>query len=261
MSPDRIALLTLSLYLVVAAAVLIKQVIQCGSFMVWALTRIMRAYTILMFSHRIARRCPLPLDGPAIVIANHRSPVDPVLVYSSSLMKEEGYRIRLIEFMTAREYCEIPGMIGWFTRIARCLPVKRDGQDMASAKEALRRLREGRLIGIFPEGRINTQTGLLPFNPGVSWLALRANVPVYPAFIHNAPQQESMVACFFTRQKAKVTFGPAIDLSAWSGKRLTAETLEEVAVHLRQELARVGGIDIASASPVRLLEEPTRSTA
>ena len=227
MNPTAFSILTLAIYVAIALAVVVRQFKVFGSPSVWCLSRLIRLYTTLMFSQRITSPCPLPIQGPAIIVANHRSPVDPILTFSASLMKQDGYKVRVLEFMTAREYCEIPGVIGWFTRIAGCIPVNRDGKDTGSAKEALRCLQAGKLIGIFPEGGINTGDGLLPFNAGVAWLALRANVPVYPAFIHNAPQRDSLVACFFSPQHVDVTFGLPLDMSRWSGQRLTGDLLEE----------------------------------
>ena len=63
----------------------------------------------------------------------------------------------------------------------RAIPVDRDGEDMEATKVALRRMRAGCTVGIFPEGRINFGPGLLPPNPGVAWLALKAGRPVIPA--------------------------------------------------------------------------------
>lgn len=241
MSPDFAALATLLTLGCGAVLALALEIRRSDSFSVWLLTRLMRIYTTLMFRQRVHGPCPLPQSGGAIVICNHRSPVDPVLAYSASLMKTGGYSMRVPEFMTASEYCELGGVIGWITRTARCLPVNRDGQDMRSAKEALRRLQAGKIVGIFPEGRLNTgDEELLPFSAGVAWLALRSGAPVYPVLIRNAPRSGSMVGAFLRSQPADVVYGPPIDLSRWAGERPTPELLEEVAAHLQRGLLEAG---------------------
>jgi 1-acyl-sn-glycerol-3-phosphate acyltransferase len=246
MSPDAAAIATLLTLGIALALAFLGQIRHAGSFSAWLLTRAMRIYTLLMLRQRIHGPCPLPMEGPAIVICNHRSPVDPVLAYSASLMKHGGYSMRVLEFMTASEYCDLGGVVGWMTRTARCLPVDRNGQDTRSAKEALRRLQAGKIVGIFPEGRINTSGDpLLPFNPGVAWLALRSQAPVYPALIRNAPRGASMVGAFLKRQSADVVYGPEIDLSRWSGERPAPELLQEVAQYLQAELLRAN-----AAAPV-----------
>jgi 1-acyl-sn-glycerol-3-phosphate acyltransferase len=238
MTPDAAGLLTLGVLALTLLLVEARRVVRSGSLSVWFLSRAMRLYTSLRFGSRLHGRAPLPVGTGALVLANHRCPVDPVLLYSASLIKESGLDMRPIEFMTAREYCDLGGPVGWVTRTARSIPVNRDGQDMAPAKEALRRLHRGHLVGIFPEGRINHEAELLPFNRGAAWLALRGDAPVYPAYVHNAPQADGIVQPFLMSQPVDVTFGPAIDLSRWKGQRPTAEVLQEVADHLREALVQ-----------------------
>lgn len=240
MTADDFGLATLGLLALLAVAIVVRQIVRCGSISVWVLSRLVRLSAILMNSQRLHGPAPLPVGEAALVIVNHRSPVDPPLVYSASIMKAGGHEMRPIEFLTAIEYCTVGGPIGWITRTARSIPVNRDGQDMGPAKEALRRLQAGHLVGIFPEGRLNFGEELLPFNRGVAWLALRGQKPVYPVFLHNSPQAEGMVKPFLKRQRVDVVFGPPIDLSRWQGMKPTAEVLEEVAAHLRAALEATG---------------------
>lgn len=240
MSPETSALLTLVGLAVAALLILVRQVIRCGSLSIWVVSKATRAFTCWQFSLRMHGPCPLPVTGGALVVANHRSPVDPILLYSASVMKSDGYALRPIEFLTAREYCTLGGPMGWVTRTARSIPVDRDGKDMGPAKEALRRLQAGHIVGIFPEGGINDGPDLFrEFNPGVAWLALRGNVPVFPAYIRNTPYVENLMLSFLVAQPADVLFGPPIDLSRWAGQRPTPELLQEVTAYLRGQLARL----------------------
>ena len=240
MSPETSALLTLGGLAAAAVAILAGQVVRCGSVSIWLVSKATRAFTCWQFSLRVHGPCPLPVEGGALVVANHRSPVDPILLYSASLMKNDGYAMRPIEFLTAREYCRLGGPMGWVTRTARVIPVERDGKDMAPAKEALRRLQAGRIVGIFPEGGINDGPHLFrEFNPGVAWLALRGNVPVIPAYIRNTPYVENLMLSFLVAQPADVLFGPPIDLSRWTGQRPTQELLQEVTAHMHDQLTRL----------------------
>lgn len=249
-SSDSAAVLTLLLYVTVAAILVLQDMFACGDgWRVWVLHLIARSYTPFMFRQRVSGLCPLPSRGPALVISNHRSPVDPLLIFSGSAQKQDGGGIRRIEYLTAREYCELGGPIGWITRVMEVIPVARSGEDMGAVKLAVRRLKQGRLIGVFPEGRINTGTELLPANPGVAWLALHARVPVYPVFIHNAPQGEHMVQPFHTFARVRVSYGPPVDLSDWYGRRLTTEILQEVTDLLMTRLAETGRNDVPESKP------------
>ncbi len=214
----------------------------------WVLYHVARIYGGLAFGLHTRRQCPLPAEGPGLVIANHRSPVDPLFILGTSGLKEGKRRIRIVEYMTAREYCELPGIIGWICRSMRVIPVGRDGQDMRPAKEALRRLQAGRLVGVFPEGRLNTGEGLLPASPGIAWLALRSAVPVYPIFIHNAPQGSNMVEPFYRFCQVDVSYGDPIDLSEFQGQKRTPELLQQVTDLLMQRLADLGGVQRVTGS-------------
>jgi 1-acyl-sn-glycerol-3-phosphate acyltransferase len=243
MSADASAILALLLYAAVAGVVIVIQArTTADNWRIWMLHVIARTYTPFMFRQRLSQPCPLPAAGPALLIGNHRSPVDPMLIFSTVGIRSDRYRIRAPEFLTATEYTEIGGAIGFICRTLGTIPVDRDGRDMESAKRALRRLQAGRIVGIFPEGRINTGPGLLPPIPGVGWLALKGGAPVYPVYVHDAPQAKGMVAPFITRTKARVIYGEPIDLSQFAKQRVTAELLAEVTSLLMDKLAETGGL-------------------
>lgn len=262
MSPDAWGLTAVCLYAAAAAAVVARQCLRCpGGWQVWVLYLIARVYSPLMFGQRIRQKCPFPEEGPGLVIANHRSPVDPMFIFSGSQEKRSGHHIRVVEFMTAREYCEVKGPIGWICRNMRCIPVDRNGKDMGPAKEALRRLQAGHLVGIFPEGRLNLdkpEQGLLPGNPGVAWLALRSRAPVLPVFIHDAPLGTSMVAPFLTPSYSQVTFGEPIDLSRYYGRKPTPPLLAEVTNLLMERLAALGNVTARKCQSVSVDEGVAR---
>src|SRR5690606_26248668 len=116
------------------------------------------------FHWRADRECPF-LDAPsAIVIANHSSPLDPLLIWVGV------HNLRPLDFFPAQAYFGIPG-VTFVLKATRASPVARDGKDTAATRAGLRRLKEGRLLGVFPEGRINQNPGrgLLPGNPGIAF--------------------------------------------------------------------------------------------
>jgi 1-acyl-sn-glycerol-3-phosphate acyltransferase len=102
-----------------------------------------------------------------------------------------------------------------FCSLIGCIPVRRDGRDLAATRAALRALGEGRVVPVFPEGRISPTSGreLGPGRPGVAFLALHAKVPVIPAYISGTPETNQVGPSFRTRSHARVRFGPPIDLS------------------------------------------------
>jgi 1-acyl-sn-glycerol-3-phosphate acyltransferase len=240
MSDDLFARVTLAAYLAVGLVLVLWHAARCpNGWLLWGMHAIDSLYCRLCFHWRSNRRCPF-LEAPSgIVIANHRSPVDPLLIWAGV---SNG---RPVEFMTAHEYFGIRGLVTIF-RTMRAIPVARNGRDMAATRAALRCLHEGRLVGVFPEGRINTGTGLLPGNPGIAWLALHSKSPVYPVFIENAPRGKGMVDPFWRFTRVRVNYGEAVDLSPYYGRKTTPKLLQEVTDLLMRRLAELGGVETAA---------------
>jgi 1-acyl-sn-glycerol-3-phosphate acyltransferase len=236
MSADDIARATLAGYSLIFCAVVVWRALRCPQgWRLWLLYVINSLYCRLCFHWRASRRCPFLQERSAIIIGNHRSPLDPLLIWVGM------HNRRPLECLTAKEYFGIPGLQFIF-EATHAIPVERKGKDMAATREALRRLKEGHYLGVFPEGQINTSPGMLPGDTGVAWLALHSQAPVYPVFIHDAPQANNMVSPFYTFTRVRISYGDAVDLSAYYGRRLTAELLQEVTDLLMRRLAALGGI-------------------
>lgn len=260
MDSDLAAILVLCLYAAVAIALVIRSIRQCKyGWRVWVLYIIERLYVPLMFRCRMKNGPPpFPTQGGALVLANHRSPVDPLFIWLNHNFRSNDRSIRPIGFMAAAEYCAKPG-IKWMSDTMGNIPVNRNGQDSAQTREAIRRLKNGELLGIFPEGRLNYGTDLMEPNAGVAFLALKAKVPVIPVYIKDAPQcGDNMVAPFITTTRTRVLYGRPIDLSAYYEKRTSPELLVEVVNLLWSRVAELGEVGYA---PAQLPEPPATSPA
>jgi 1-acyl-sn-glycerol-3-phosphate acyltransferase len=183
--------------------------------------------------HRLELRSPprLPRSGPAILVCNHISGLDPVLIQATSR--------RIITWMMASEYYEIPALT-WFFKQVGAIPVDRSGRDLAATRQAMRALDHGNILGVFPEGRIEPDRSLLPFQTGVAMIAIRKGVDVYPAAIEGTQRGLPMVQAFLNPQSAGLAFGERINLSGFHGLKpdLGAATavLQTAVDQLRQEL-------------------------
>ena len=236
MNSELAAQLTLAAYMLVAFVIVWRQAVHCEhGFQVWMLYVVCRLYCISRFHCRANRRCPFPDDGPALIVANHRSPVDPMLLWMNHHLAGSRYRIRAINFLMAREFYEVRSF-WWMYRALRSIPVDREANESAPVRTAIRRLQAGELLGVFPEGRINTGDGLLQPGVGVAFLALKTRAPVYPVFIHNSPQGNGMVGSFLMCSRVRLTYGDPIDLSEYDGRRKSHELLEEVTGRLMSRL-------------------------
>lgn len=173
--------------------------------------------------HRLDVLSPpqLPTTGAAILICNHTSGIDPALIQAPCK--------RLIVWMMAKEYYDTPLRRGF--EMLAAIPVDRGSRDLAPTRAALRALECGRIVGIFPEGKIETSRDLLPFHTGVAMMARRAKVDVYPAFLDGSQRGTTMKQSFTQAQHATVRFGGKIDLdlgASGSRKSDMAETTARI---------------------------------
>lgn len=117
----------------------------------------------------------VPADGPLLVAANHESYLDPAVLGSAFP--------RPLHFLINARVWRAAAM-NWFYRGMQAIPVDRDGRPTRDAiNAALERLRQGRAVGIFPEGGRAGDGGLEEALAGVSLLARRSGAPVLPVGI------------------------------------------------------------------------------
>ncbi len=162
------------------------------------------------FLHRLELRgmAPLPEHGPAILIANHTCGIDHMLLQAGSR--------RVLGFMIAQEFYDF-WLCRPFCQLLNCIPVKRDGRDLAATRAALRALEQGRVVPIFPEGKILPTSGreIGEAKPGVAYLALRSRAPVIPAYIRGTPESRDVFRALAWPSHARLVFGPPIDLAPY----------------------------------------------
>ena len=196
--------------------------------------RLMYGFTRIW--HRCAATGPntLPRTGAALLICNHSSHADPGFLAGTSPRK--------LNFLQAKECYEV-FLLRWFFQRAGCIPIARDGRDVAGLRLALRRLAEGAVVCIFPEGEICPAGWgcLAPGKPGVALLALRSRAPVIPALISGGPRTKVMPRAWLCPScGVRVTYGPPVDLSAYYGRRINRKLLDEVTAVLMQHIADLG---------------------
>ncbi|MCE2969572.1 MAG: 1-acyl-sn-glycerol-3-phosphate acyltransferase, partial [Burkholderiales bacterium] len=117
----------------------------------------------------------IPADGAALLVANHVSFVDALVLMAASP--------RPIRFVMDSSIFRTP-VLSWMFRQAKAIPIASAKQDAAMMERAFARvseeLRDGNLVCIFPEGRITDTGELYPFRPGVTRILARDPVPVVP---------------------------------------------------------------------------------
>lgn len=176
---------------------------------------------------------PLPPGQGAILVCNHRSSVDPFFIQTMVN--------RPIRWMVAREYFSQRGL-GLFLRICNAIPVGRAGVDTAATKMAMRWAREGGLVGMLPEGRINiTDQFMLAVRPGAIMVALHARVPILPCYIEGSPYRGTVGSPFFTRARVRVVIGEPFDLSPYYDTKSDEGVAGELTLQVVRRIAALAG--------------------
>jgi 1-acyl-sn-glycerol-3-phosphate acyltransferase len=174
----------------------------------------------------------LPGQG-AVIVCNHRGPIDPSFIALATQ--------RVVHWMVAKEFWS-PSVVAWLLRVTGSIPVSRGGIDTAATKMAIRLAREGEVVAMFPEGRINTSDRLLlPGRPGAAMIALRAQVPVIPCYLEGSPRPRSTFGFFIMPAKARLVIGEPIDLTAYYGREDNRRVLEELTQRFLRAIAQLAG--------------------
>ena len=142
--------------------------------------------------------------GGGIVVANHTAGVDPFIV-------QTGIR-RLIRWMIWAEMMDPRFDFAW--KAGQALPVSYGSQDASTLRKAVRHVKNGGLIGIFPEGAIaRPPSQIRPFQPGVGLLARLSKAPVLVLWIHDTPYTETASGAIFKRSHSIVELVGIVNLS------------------------------------------------
>ncbi|MGF2943672.1 lysophospholipid acyltransferase family protein [Mycobacterium sp. Lab-001] len=121
----------------------------------------------------------IPARGGVLIALNHTSYLDWL---PASLAAHR--RKRRLRFMIKAEMADVKG-VGYVVRHAGLIPVdRRDGRDAYAV--AVRRLREGELVGVHPEATISRSYELRAFKTGAARMALEAQVPIVPLIVWGA---------------------------------------------------------------------------
>jgi 1-acyl-sn-glycerol-3-phosphate acyltransferase len=136
-----------------------------------------RLVGVVVFQIRVRGREHVPATGGALVLSNHQSHLDPVLI-GLACDRRLNYLARQTLFRFAP--------FRWLIDSLDAIPLDREGLGLSGLKETLRRLKRGELVLIFPEGTRTRDGDVGTLKPGFVTLARRAGVPLLPVGIDGA---------------------------------------------------------------------------
>ncbi len=187
-------------------------------------------YSKLLFRLSVFGKNNIPKEGALLFCGNHRNVLDAQLIVSTA-----GRHLR---FMSKEELSKNP-FLRFLGFVFDAIYVKRDSKDITAIKEALKTLKAGGCVGIFPEGTRNGfEKNDGQIKNGASYLALKTGAQIIPIGLIGPAKP-------FT--KNAIIYGKPIDLSNYAGKKLSKEEEEEVSDILKNEIIRLSKLSVKEA--------------
>ena len=160
----------------------------------------------------------LPDKGPAILVSNHVSGLDPLLLIAAST--------RPLRFMIAQEEYDRWWLRWLFKRIG-CIPVKRDKNPKKALNHSISSLKKGEILVVFPQGGIVVKDDNKPLKQGAFMLAKLVNVPVYSVRIQGVAAKGFTIISVFVPSKIKLIQNTNILLIDEQNLKQTQNDLKE----------------------------------
>ena len=170
----------------------------------------------------ISKEAKKKVNGGMILISNHISLRDPVYLLV-------GYPFRRHNFVATKELFCNKFRKWFFGKFFRIIEIDRDNFSIASFKEITQRLKEGRMVTLFPEGHVNTNDdgSLNQFKSGMVMMAIKGNAPIVPVFIKKKPKLGSRLV---------IAIGEPINVKDYTiGVMPTIEEIENISQALREQ--------------------------
>ena len=195
-----------------------------------------RTLAKLLFRLRVIGADQIPRTGGVLIAANHSSYTDIPLI-GCSIDRPAG-------FMGKVELFSVP-ILGWFYRAMGGFPITRF-HSKEKLGEAIRRLNEGQVVIMYPEGRRTNDGKLKAAMPGIGMLVTVSGVKVVPAYISGTHKVLPVGAKWIRLHPVTIIFGQAIDFKNISGNsepsRETYQTIGDTVMKKINELSQeLGG--------------------
>ena len=181
---------------------------------------VVSALTRIFFRLSVRGSAHIPRDGPAVLIANHEGYLDPLFLQMGT--------VRTVRYLMSSAYYDYKPTQPIF-RLLEAIRIADDGPNRDSLRAALAVLREGGLIGIFPEGRLTRDGKVGPVLPGAAFLAAKGKAPVVPARIDGSFEVLPKGRIFPRQAKITVSYGPPVSIQSARGDAATRRILEAMA--------------------------------
>lgn len=179
---------------------------------------IFRGLFTIFYRYQVIGTEHIPKDSSAIICPNHISNFDPPLIGSAAT--------RVIHYMAKEELFRVP-ILGKLLVNLHAYPVNRQGGGRKALKQSMQILKEGGILGIFPEGTRSKTGELGKPHVGAALLAIKTGAPVIPAAI---------IGPYRLFRPIRVIFGEPIDPKQFQSG---SNPVQEMTDHTMAEIQRL----------------------
>jgi 1-acyl-sn-glycerol-3-phosphate acyltransferase len=198
-----------------------------------SLQTLARILTSTLFDLKTYGRENIPRRGGALLLSNHQSYLDPVLL---------GVKLnRPVSYMAKSELFEAGRFLPWLIRSLHAFPVKRGSGDVGAIKEAIARLHQGHILNMYPEGTRTTDGEIRAILPGVALVVKRAGVPIIPVVVDGSFNAWSKKQKMLRSYPIRVMYGPPMNVEGMKSEQVLAlidRTLRDMLARLREQERR-----------------------
>lgn len=190
----------------------------------------LKLFLIILMGLRVYGKEKVPRKGAFILAGNHLSHLDPPALASASP--------RVLYFM-ARHTLFGNRVFGWLISSCNAFPVNRDEADLGAMKKAIRLLKSGKPLLIFPEGTRSATGEMSAAQPGMGYLSLMSGAPVLIAYVDGTGEAMPKGSSRIKFGRISVYFGDLIDpgkLDLPVDKKLAAQQLSDYVVEQIKKL-------------------------
>ncbi len=193
---------------------------SAGSVARGVLHPVINALTRVFFRLEVRGSGYIPREGPAVLIANHEGYLDPVILQMGTT--------RTIRYLLTSAFYDFEPTQPLFD-LLEAIRVADDGPNRDSLRASIAVLREGGLIGIFPEGRLTRDGKVGPVLPGAAFLAAKGGAPIVPARIDGSYEVLPRGRIFPRQGRLAVEFGPPVMIRSARGAAAEQRVMEALA--------------------------------
>ena len=161
------------------------------------------------------------IKGGALIISNHITLFDPMYLMLSITSRRH-------HFICMDELCN-KGFSRWlYTKCFLCIPISRESVTIEQIKSIISHLKNGDLVSMFPEGKINEEDdNVRTFKNGMVMMAMRSGVPIIPVYIKRRKH-------FYSR--LEIAIGSPFDVTKFkSGASATKEETNQATIALHEK--------------------------